>query len=209
MYDNKDDISIIGYSGHSLVVLDAATESGISVSHYCEREEKDFNPYKLKYLGDESSRYFNWNNVNNFIIGIGDNQIRRKIANLILSKNKQLISIVHPSAYISTRSSLGVGNFFAVNSIINAFAKIGNNCILNTACVIEHECIILDHAHIGPGAILAGNVTVGESTFIGANSVVRQGVTIGENVIIGAGSVVLHDIPNGEIWVGNPAKKLK
>ncbi|MDM1295958.1 acetyltransferase [Sphingobacterium sp. N143] len=208
MYDNKD-IAIIGYSGHSLVVLDAANEAGVLVSHYCEREEKSFNPYKLKYLGDESSEYFNWNNVNNFIVGIGDNQIRRKIANLVISKDKQLVSITHPSAYISTNSSVGVGNFFAVNSIINAFARIGNNCILNTACVIEHECILLDHVHIGPGAILAGNVTVGESTFIGANSVVKQGVTIGENVIVGAGSVVLHDIPNDEIWVGNPAKKLK
>lgn len=208
MYDNKH-IAIIGYSGHSLVVLDAANEAGIVIPYYCEREEKAFNPFKLKYLGDESSESFAWDSLDGFIIGIGDNQIRKKIANLVISHNKQLFTIAHPSAQISSMAEIGIGNFIAANSTINALAKVANNCILNTACVVEHECTISDHVHIGPGAVLAGHVTVGESTFIGANSVVKQGVTIGENVVIGAGSVVLQNIPNGETWVGSPAKKLK
>ena len=208
MYDNKH-IAIIGYSGHSFVVLDAANEAGIVIPYYCESEEKAFNPFNLKYLGDESSEYFAWESIDGFIIGIGDNQIRKKIADLVISQNKQLFTIAHPTAHISSMSEVGIGNFVAANSTINAFAKVANNCILNTACVVEHECMISDHVHIGPGAVLAGHVTVGETTFIGANSVVKQGVTIGENVVIGAGSVVLQNIPNGEIWVGNPAKKYK
>lgn len=35
------------------------------------------------------------------------------------------------------------------------------------------------------------------------------GETIGENAMIGIGSVVTHDIPAGEVWVGNPARFLK
>ena len=35
------------------------------------------------------------------------------------------------------------------------------------------------------------------------------GVTIGEEAIVAAGSVVIKDIPNGEIWGGNPAKPIK
>lgn len=62
---------------------------------------------------------------------------------------------------------------------------------------------------IAPGAVLAGNVMVGENSFIGANSVVKQGVTIGNGVTVGAESVVIKNIPDNEIWVGNPAKKLK
>lgn len=63
--------------------------------------------------------------------------------------------------------------------------------------------------HIAPGVVLAGNVTVGENSFIGANSVLKQDVKIGSGVTVGAGSVVIKDIPDNEIWVGNPAKKLK
>jgi len=208
VHDNND-IAIIGYSGHSLVVLDAANEAGIIISSYCEKNEKSFNPFNLKYLGDESNDHFEWETVGSVILSVGDNQIRKKLFELVTSHGKQFITVAHPHARISSKAEIGLGNFFAVNCIINAFACIGNNCILNTACVVEHECHIFDHVHIGPGAILAGNVTVGESSFIGANVIVKQGVEIGENTVVGAGSVVLQNIPSNEVWAGNPARKIK
>lgn len=41
---------------------------------------------------------------------------------------------------------------------------------------------------------------------IGAGSVILPGLTIGEGAMIGAGSVVTKDIPEKELWVGNPAR---
>ena len=64
-------------------------------------------------------------------------------------------------------------------------------------------------AHIAPGAVLLGKVEIGKNTLIGANSVIKEGVKISDNTIIGAGSVVINDIPENEIWAGNPAKKIK
>ena len=92
---------------------------------------------------------------------------------------------------------------------MNAFSRIGDGCILNTGCIIEHECTIANFVHIAPGSVLLGNVCVGESSLIGANAVIKPGVIIGSNVTIGAGSVVLRDIPDGETWAGNPARKIK
>ena len=40
------------------------------------------------------------------------------------------------------------------------------------------------------------------------NSIILKGVTVGKHSIVGAGSVVTKDIPDNEIWVGNPAKKI-
>jgi acetyltransferase EpsM len=97
-----------------------------------------------------------------------------------------------------------IGRILSVVSY--SFAKIGRNVILNTACIIEHDCTIGDSSHIAPGAVLAGNVKVGERTFIGANAVKKQGVKIGNDVIVGAGSVVIHDIPNNQKVVGNPCR---
>lgn len=51
--------------------------------------------------------------------------------------------------------------------------------------------------------------TVKKGASIGAGSTVLCGVTIGENAMIGIGSVVTHDVPAGEVWVGNPARYLK
>ena len=44
---------------------------------------------------------------------------------------------------------------------------------------------------------------------IGSNATILGGVKIGKGALIGAGSVVTKDVAPGEIWVGNPAKKLK
>ena len=51
-------------------------------------------------------------------------------------------------------------------------------------------------------------VTVGSRVFIGAGSTVLPGVTIGDDAIVGAGSVVTKSIPAGEVWAGNPARKI-
>ena len=51
-------------------------------------------------------------------------------------------------------------------------------------------------------------VRICEGAFIGAGCYILKGVTIGEHAIVGAGSVVAKDIPAGEIWAGNPAKKI-
>ncbi len=51
-----------------------------------------------------------------------------------------------------------------------------------------------------------GRVTIGNNVFIGAESVVLPGVAIGDNVVIGANSTVTHDIPEGSVAVGSPAR---
>lgn len=53
-----------------------------------------------------------------------------------------------------------------------------------------------------------GRVRIGNNVFIGASTVVLPGVTIGSNVIIGANSTVTHDIPDGVVAAGTPARIL-
>ena len=53
------------------------------------------------------------------------------------------------------------------------------------------------------------SIKIGNDVFIGANSIILKGVCIGEKSIIGAGSVVTKNIPNNEIWGGNPAKFIR
>lgn len=198
---------LIGYSGHGYVVAEAALESGINIMGYSDKDELQKNPFDIEYLGFENSEDFiGWGLEASFIIGIGDNTIRQKIAGVIISKGKKLETVISKSASVSETAKIGKGVFINRSAAVNALAEIGDNVILNTGCIIEHECFLGNAVHIAPGAVLAGNVKVGERSFIGANSVVKQGVTIGRNVTVGAGSVVVKDIPDNEIWVGNPAK---
>ncbi|KKX51731.1 acetyltransferase [Sphingobacterium sp. IITKGP-BTPF85] len=202
-------IAIIGYSGHSYVVLDASLKSNLHIQFYSDLSEKQNNPFNLQYIGDESKDAFNWDIADSYILGIGDNTIRELIVRNILNKKKKILNIIHPNSTIANFAKIGIGNFIGPQATINALATIGCYCIINSGSIVEHECQISDFVHLGPGSVLAGQVIVGRKTFIGANTVVKQGISIGENVVVGAGSVVLKDIPNGEVWVGNPAKKLR
>jgi serine acetyltransferase len=38
---------------------------------------------------------------------------------------------------------------------------------------------------------------------------VKENVVIGAGAVIGMGSVVLSDVPDGQTWVGVPARKLR
>lgn len=201
------EIVLVGFSGHGFVVADAAIASNLNLNYYSDKRPVSNNPFNLAYLGFEGDCDFSfWNNDYDFILGIGDNQIRRKTAELIRSKGRDIINVIHPTASLSAKVILGTGNFISRNVAVNVLAEIGNNCILNTGSIIEHECVIGNNVHIAPGAVLAGNVTIGNNSFIGANAVIKQGVTIGSDVIIGAGSVVIKNISNSIIVVGNPAK---
>lgn len=199
------DIVLIGYSGHALVVADTALENNLNIIGYTEKVASILNPYNLNYLGNESVLDFKgWELDVNYLIGIGDNRIRTNVYNLIISKGKQVLSLINSRASISKQIKIGSGVFINRNVSINAFAKIGNNVILNTGCIVEHDCVVDDNVHIAPGAVLAGNVKIGTGSFIGANAIIKQGVVIGENVIVGAGTVVLSNVSSGKKVVGNP-----
>ena len=51
-------------------------------------------------------------------------------------------------------------------------------------------------------------VVIEDGVWTGANVIILKGVTIGQRAIIGAGSVVTKNVPAGEIWAGNPARKI-
>jgi sugar O-acyltransferase (sialic acid O-acetyltransferase NeuD family) len=207
VFDNS--CSIIGYSGHGLVVAEAAKLSGINLLHYSDLVLKKNNPYNLNYLGNEASENFDyWKEIKLFILGIGNNSIRQKCGERVLSKGCDLLNVTHPSATVSENTQIGTGNFFSGRSVINPMSTIGNFCIINTGSIVEHDCVIKDAVHIAPGAILLGNVIIGENSFIGANSVIKEGVKIGKNVVVGAGSVIIKDVEDGIKIVGNPGRIL-
>lgn len=205
MLENKT--AIIGYSGHAYVVAESYIANGGNISFYADLKESPNNLFNLAYLGFESEPNFKgWDLSLKYILGIGDNNLREKVAKLILSKSNILENVIDPHALISKSANIGNGIFASKGVLVNAFSTIGSFTILNTGCIIEHECEIGTAVHIAPGAVLAGNVKVGDRTFIGANAVVKQGVVIGDDVIIGAGSVVLHNVESNSKLVGNPGR---
>lgn len=205
------EVVLIAYSGHAFVAYDALQSQGDAIVGYCDKEEKDLNPYALDYFGSETdASVIDILSEKDFFIAIGNNNIRQKVyRHLLTTTRKKPINAKHSSSNISPTAILGNGILVGANCCINAHSVLGDGVICNTASVIEHECKVGAFAHIAPNATLAGNVTIGERTFVGAGAVIIQGITIGNEVTIGAGAVIIEDVPDGATVVGNPGKIIK
>jgi sugar O-acyltransferase (sialic acid O-acetyltransferase NeuD family) len=140
-----------------------------------------------------------------WVIGIGDNATRERIANKL--DGIQFGRIIAESSIFNTNQmNVSDGTVIMDGAVIQVDTIIGMHSIINTNANVDHDCRIGDFVHIAPGVTLCGNVTVGDGTFIGAGSTVIPGITIGKNCIIGAGSVVVRDIPDNSKAYGNPCK---
>ena len=105
----------------------------------------------------------------------------------------QLPIIIAPTAHVSRHAILGAGTIVMHGAIVNAGAKVGNNCIINTLALLEHDAIVEDHCHISTSAILNGDVAVGAGSFVGSGSVIKEGVAIGKDCRVGIGLTVRHN----------------
>jgi sugar O-acyltransferase (sialic acid O-acetyltransferase NeuD family) len=195
-----NDIYIYGASGHGKVVLDMALHLNLAIAGFVDR-----NPLLSTFEGYKVIRSVP--SKANYIIAIGDNSIRQKIAET--NSNDLLPALIHKYTIIGLNVTLGQGTMVAAGAIINPSVRVKSNCIINTAAVIEHDCVIEDFVHISPNVTLCGSVIVGKGTHVGAGAVIIPGVKIGAWCTIGAGTVVIKDIPDGATVVGNPARIIK
>lgn len=86
------------------------------------------------------------------------------------------------------------------------------NITIEPKVYITNGCVVLAHfrnSKMDVPMFSRGVVVLRRNCFIGCNSVICKPVTIGENAIVGAGSIVTKDIPDNEVWAGNPARFIK
>ena len=203
MFENAPYV-VVGYSGHAYVVCDILLKNKVNIIGYCDKAQKENNPYILTYLGQEM--VYPFDNVDVFI-AIGENKIRKNVFDSLAGK-ASFGYAYHPTAEMGYGVQLGSMIMLGAYSIVNPLSNLGNGVIINTGAIVEHECIIGDFVHIAPGAVLAGNVTVCDNSFIGAGAIIKQGIKICSNVVIGAGSVVVKDILESGTYIGVPARKI-
>jgi acetyltransferase-like isoleucine patch superfamily enzyme len=91
---------------------------------------------------------------------------------------------------------------------IGDHVKFGGNCVVYDT---DFHAIDLKVRMQADEHTLAATapVIIHDNAFIGAHSTILKGVTIGRGAVVGACSVVTRDIPDGEVWAGNPARFIK
>jgi UDP-2-acetamido-3-amino-2,3-dideoxy-glucuronate N-acetyltransferase len=121
--------------------------------------------------------------------------------------------VVLPGAVIGKNGNI-CANCFIENDVV-----IGDNVTVKCGVYLWDGITIEDNVQIGPNVTFTNDkyprakqsfdlcrTIIKKNASIGAGSVILGGITIGENAMVGAGSVLTKNIPDGELWYGNPAK---
>jgi len=196
---------IVGAGGHGKVIADNALRNGYT--DICFVDDKALGECmgfpiigtvtEIKGLNDSKT---------DFVIGIGSNGVRKKLAE---EYDVNWVTLVHPSAQISTQVSIGKGTVVMAGAIINASATIGEHCIINTGAIVEHDNVIDNYVHLSPSVKIGGTVRIGEQTHVGIGATIINNVNVCEGCIVGAGAVIIKNITESGTYVGVPARKIK
>ena len=124
--------------------------------------------------------------------------------------------VVLPNAIIGDNCNI------CSHCFIENHVKIGNNVTIKNGVYLWDGIEIEDEVQIGPNVTFTNDkyprakqpfniqkISIKKRASIGAGSIILGGVTIGENAMIGAGSTVTKDVPDNELWFGNPAKFIR
>jgi sugar O-acyltransferase (sialic acid O-acetyltransferase NeuD family) len=205
---------VYGASGHARVVHDAIVErSEYDVVAFIDEHSSEhccaWAPEIPVMRAEAAMELARARGIADAIVAFGNCEGRQQLGERLLADGLRLATVIHPGATVSRSATIGDGVFVAAGAIVNPGTTIGRGAIVNTRASIDHDCIVGPAAHICPGVVMAGTVTIGAMSWIGVGSVLSNGVAVGCGSIIGAGAVVVSAIGDDVVAYGSPARVVR
>ena len=139
----------------------------------------------------------------------GNFRSRKAIVERLGIEPDRYATIVHPTASIGSRCSLGPGTTVLTGVVATTDVSVGAHVAVMPQAVFTHDDTLGDYVTVGAGVRVAGTVHVSEGAYLGSGCLIRENRTIGPWALVGMGAVVTRDVPGGEVWAGNPARYVR
>ena len=207
------DVIVLGSGGHARAVVALAEQSTekLLVSEYVSKTSTDCVPFRdMRFVSEAEASLQPRSGVILNGIGLSVKIKQRHMAFLtLLEGGYQTASLLSKYAYIDKNATKGTGIQVFQMAVIQSGSHVGNHAVIGAGAIVEHDAVIGDYSFISPGAIILGGAIIEEYVTVFAGATILPGVRIGRGSVVGAGSIVLSDVPRHELWVGNPAGRLR
>lgn len=143
------------------------------------------------------------------VIAIGNPKTVKILVNKITNPKICFPNIIHPNfeQLDPNTFTIGKGNIITSDCRVSCDVSVGDFNIFNGGVIVGHDAKIGSYNSFMPAVRISGEVNMGDCNFFGVASIVLQQVKIGDEVKLGAGSVLITKPKNGQLYMGNPAKK--
>jgi len=125
--------------------------------------------------------------------------------------------LVREECVIGDRVSIGS------SSVVEAKLHIADDVRIHTQAFIAEKTVLEKGCWIGPNVVVTNapyplcrnsketfkGAIIRREAKVGANVTILPGVEVGAQALVGAGTVISRDIPEREVHVGNPNRKMK
>ena len=145
----------------------------------------------------------------NTILRIDGNRERIALFESLNIPDDRLTSFVHPMAYVAPTVQLGPGTIIMPQVAMSPGTKLGKGSIMMVGATMGHDNEVGEFCHFAAQACVGSYLKIGKGVHIGFNATIHEGFSIGDFATLGMGAVLKHDIGEGEIWAGNPARFLR
>lgn len=201
-------IVLLGGGGHASVLADVLISQGLKISFIVAKEINEFLGAinDIEVLKDDTEVLTIPPSEIELVNGLGSlpgSHSRQTVYSFFKEKGYFFKSVVHSTAVVSKFAELSEGVQVMANSTIQALAVVGENSIINTGAIVEHDCVIGAQNHVAPGVTLSGGVKTGENVHIGTGASVIQGLNIGSGTVVGAGTTVVKNVSVGTTIIGS------
>lgn len=140
-------------------------------------------------------------------VGYKSMRLRKALFEKTKAKGYRHANYISSAAHIDDSNVIGVNNAILHRAVLEPFAKIGDNNIINTSVIVCHHSNITDHCFIAAKASVGGYSVVGENSFLGFGSTVLQKLSLAQETLVGAQALLTCSTEPFSTYVGVPAKK--
>ncbi len=150
-----------------------------------------------------------WKSPLAIVFAIGSPNILELLVGKIQNPLVHFPNIIHPEVFFADpiSFSIGKGNVVVRGCSFSVDVTVGDFNQFNSISALAHDVSVGSYNVFMPLTRVSGEAKIGNSNVFGLNTLILQGIKIGYQVRTGPGAVLMTKPKDGNLYMGNPARK--